>query len=133
MQKKIRVKSLKSYEDWERGNLYIKNEFFKHSSYIPRDNLKLVYSGNQVIGALSFEKEASDKIFIKELVINEDLRGRGLGLKTVPKIVKYFKYKGVKEIKLICEEKLVSFYNKNNIEMEFDNGFFYSTIITNNY
>ena len=121
---KIRISSIYTYEDWERCNYFLKDSFFKQSDFIPMENLKQIRLESEIIGSFSF-KEKNDTVVINHLSIKENLRGNGLGSKTLKRIKKYFKYKKKKEIHFICEENLKRFYTKNGINLKKKNDKYY--------
>ena len=54
---------------------------------------------------------------IKDVIVNNEHRGKGYGKKIIKHIVDYCKKNNFYKITLTCKEELVTFYEKNNFEV----------------
>lgn len=55
--------------------------------------------------------------FIEDVIVKKEYRGNNFGKKIISKVVDYCKSNNFYKITLSCNEKLISFYEKNNFEV----------------
>ena len=120
----MRVRSVYSYEDWERANALIKDAFFEFSDYIPMENLRIIEVRGMIIG--SFFVETIDRVSrVNYFNIQSNFRSKGLGRKAVRAIVRYLKYKDTRRIEIISRKELGNFYQKHKFKVDRENDEYY--------
>lgn len=122
---KLSVKRISSYEEWERANSLIKEAFFTHCDYIPKNNLIVLIKNEAIVG--SFELTLKENFAeVNHLTIESSQRGKGLGGKFLKKIIKYLKYKKIKSIEFVSPKNRKEFYQKNGFKINYEkNEYFY--------
>jgi len=118
---KVLIRSIYSFEDWERANFLIKEAFFAYSDYQMKDNIKLIIKNREIIGALSFRILEDKTLELNHFNIEKSLRGRGLGETSVRYIKKYFEHKGFEKIIFVSEKPLKDFYLKQGFSLYEEN------------
>ena len=122
-------------EDYEEYNKLI-NEFRPSNFQITREIFENIYDiifRNSIIFVLEIDNKlvATGKLlieqkfihnlakygYIEDVIVSEDYRTKGLGQKMIKYIVDYCKRNKFYKITLTCNEKLCSFYEKNNFEV----------------
>jgi GNAT superfamily N-acetyltransferase len=128
------IRELKK-EDYEEYNKLI-NEFRPSNFQITREIFENIYDiifRNSIIFVLEIDNKlvATGKLlieqkfihnlakygYIEDVIVSEDYRTKGLGQKMIKYIVDYCKRNKFYKITLTCNEKLCSFYEKNNFEV----------------
>lgn len=118
MKGKVRIKSIYTYEEHERANKLIRDNFFTNSNFIEMHNLKLIYLNEQIIGSFSCIFHEDNMVEVNHFSIDVGFRKKGLGSKSLSKIKDYFKYKNNKGLVFNCHAELQKFYVKNGFSLE---------------
>jgi glucosamine-phosphate N-acetyltransferase len=101
-----------------------KDTFEKIYDDIFKNNIIFVIQINNIIVASAtliieqkFIHNLSKYGRIEDVIVNSKYRGNGYGTKIINELVNYCKKKNFYKITLTCNEKLISFYKKNNFEL----------------
>ena len=123
---KIKIKSVKTYEDWEIANKLIKDAFFPNSFYNPyqEENIKLITQKEEILGSFTIKREDNKALF-NFLNIKEEKRNKGIGSLSMVYIEKYLKFKGFNQIELFCNDYLLNFYKRLDYKVVKENNDLY--------